>query len=199
VPRRVQIVQESFGIIRKSTNTKTQLSRCKLMLEMLNDLLPYSDMGIPMFQVPVRSLISSVEEMRIAIVKEGTEKQAEAHLLKAESAATKATKVTAATRALQEVQAAKAELGDDEELLELEIRVKEFLHSTNLNAFLDTARKHEFKGNKKKALSEYQEALYFLLTDEIDDAQQQEIIAEVKGKIEQLSKELGTEVTKNPA
>jgi hypothetical protein len=165
------------------------------MLDMLHDLLPYHQIGMPLFRASVPSLIDSVIEIQETVIKENAERVAESQLIKAEAAATKATKLTAAAKALQEVQAAKAELGDDDDLLELETRVKDFLHSTHMNAFMDEARKHEFKGNKKKALDQYQEALYFLLTDEIDDAQQQEIIAEIKGKIEELSKELGTEAT----
>lgn len=69
---------------------------------------------------------------------------------------------------------------------EMEIKVRKFLHETQLNAFLEEARKAEFKGNKKKALDQYKEALYFLRNDEIDDSLQAGKIKEIEKKISEL-------------
>lgn len=68
----------------------------------------------------------------------------------------------------------------------MEIKVRKFLHETQLNAFLEEARKAEFKGNKKKALDQYKEALYFLRNDEIDDSLQAGKIKEIEKKISEL-------------
>jgi hypothetical protein len=45
---------------------------------------------------------------------------------------------------------------------ELESQVLAFSQETQLNAFVESARKAEFKGQKKKAIDQYQEALFFL-------------------------------------
>lgn len=55
------------------------------------------------------------------------------------------------------------------------------------NACLEAARKAEFKGQKKKALDQCQDALYFLYNDEIDDSLQAEKIVEIEAKISELS------------
>ncbi len=70
---------------------------------------------------------------------------------------------------------------------QLEARVRRFSHQTQLNAYLEAARKAEFKGQKKKALDQYLEALYFLRSDEIDDSLQAEKISELEAKISELS------------
>ena len=81
----------------------------------------------------------------------------------------------------------KQELRDQAKLDQLEARVRRFSHETQLNAYLEAARKAEFKGQKKKALEQYKEALYFLKTDEIDDLSQAEEISKIEAKISELT------------
>ena len=59
-------------------------------------------------------------------------------------------------------------------------------HQTQLNAYLDEAKKAEFKGQRKKALDRYYDALYFLKHDEIEDALQQEHLSAIEAKINEL-------------
>ena len=59
-------------------------------------------------------------------------------------------------------------------------------HKAEFLAFVSAAEKAEFKGNAKKALDQYQEALYFLKTDNVDDAKQAELIAKLEAKIVEL-------------
>jgi len=64
---------------------------------------------------------------------------------------------------------------------------KTFIHKTQLNEYIEEAKKAEFKDQKSKALDKYQEALYFLQNDEIDDSLQKENIDELKAKISELT------------
>lgn len=65
--------------------------------------------------------------------------------------------------------------------------LKALLHVARLEAMVEDARRFEFKGEAKRALDLYQEALYMVLNDEVPDAQQQEEIAALDGKIRALS------------
>lgn len=69
----------------------------------------------------------------------------------------------------------------------VEDKLKALVHDKQLDSMLDAARKAEFKGQKAKAIDQYQEALYFITTDKVDDTDQQGQIAEIETKIAQLS------------
>ena len=58
------------------------------------------------------------------------------------------------------------------------------------NDALDKAKKYEFKGNNKKALDFYYDALYLLRTDNVDDKEQRERIIEIENKIKSFGGEL---------
>jgi hypothetical protein len=65
----------------------------------------------------------------------------------------------------------KKEIKDPTQLNNLENRIKAYTHKIQIKSFLDEADKAEFIGNMKKALDQYQEGLYFLKKDNIDDTQ----------------------------
>lgn len=67
--------------------------------------------------------------------------------------------------------------------------LKALLHVARLEAMVEEARRYEFKGESKRALDLYQEALYMVLNDEVPDEQQQEEIAALDGKIRALSEQ----------
>lgn len=60
------------------------------------------------------------------------------------------------------------------------------VHRVKLDGFLEAARKAEFKGNSKKAIDQYQEALYCLRNDGIDDVGQAVEIEDVEAKLQEL-------------
>jgi len=166
---------------------KTRLSRCDLLIEHAQALLEHEHKGIPTVSPSASQLLSEYTAMRDQIVLEGVTAEVEKALAKAEISATPRTSINEANKALLKIQEGKQELRDKAKLDQLEARVQRFSHETQLNAYLEAARKAEFKGQKKKALDQYQEALYFLRSDEIDDSLQVEKIGEIEAKISDLS------------
>ena len=65
--------------------------------------------------------------------------------------------------------------------------LKALLHVARLEAMVEEARRYEFKGDARRALDLYQEALYMVLNDDIPDEQQQEEIHALDAKIRALS------------
>lgn len=55
-----------------------------------------------------------------------------------------------------------------------------------VGALMDEAQKAEFRGNSKKAIDRYQEALYTVLHDKTDDSEQRELIATITTRITAL-------------
>ena len=166
---------------------KTRLSRCDLLVEHAKALLEYERKGIPTVSPYPSQLLTEYTAMRDQIVLEGVTAEVEKALAKAEIASTPSTSINEANKALFKIREGKQELRDQAKLNQLEVRVRHFSHEMQLNAHLEAARKAEFKGQKKKALDQYQEALYFLRNDEIDDSLQAGKIGEIEAKISELS------------
>ena len=184
--QRNRIIQDCLKLISESKNVKTRISRCDLLIEHAEALIQYEQKGIPTFQPEPSELARQVREERDNIILGGAEAEVDKALAKAEVATTPRTSVSTANKALLKLREAREEMAEPSRLDVLERRVKAFAHKTQLDAFTEAARKAEFKGNKKKALDQYQEALYFLKTDDIDDAEQASEIAAIEAKIREL-------------
>ncbi len=182
-----RVIQDCINLVADSKKLDTRLSRCDLLVERARVLLQYEEIGIETIKPSPSELISNYTSARNEIIIETVKANVEKCLGKAEVAATARTAVTQANNALFKITEAREDFGNYPEFDKLEERVKCFSHETQLNEFIEKAKKAEFKGNKKKALDQYQEALYFLKTDEIDDSMQDEHIQEIEAKIKELS------------
>ena len=174
-------------LIDESKNMKTRISRCDLLIDILNSLLKYEYKNIMVLNPPSSQLLLKYKNERHQIIIEEITKKVEETLAKAEIAATPRTSINQAQKALLIIRDGRQELGNHQVLNRLELRIKHFTHKTQLNGFLEAARKAEFKGQMKKAIDQYQEALFFLKNDEINDSKQQEIINKLETKISKLS------------
>lgn len=161
VQQRGRIINDCMKLVAESKNMKTRLSRCDLLIEHAQALLEYEHKGIPTVSPSPSQLLSEYTAMRDQVVLEGVTAEVEKALAKAEIVATPRTSINEANKALLKIREGKQELCDEAKLDQLEARVRRFSHETQLNAYLEAARKAEFKGQKKKALDQYQEALYF--------------------------------------
>lgn len=186
VQQRGRVINDCMKLVAESKKMETRLSRCDLLVEHAQALLEYEHKGIPTMTPSPSQLLAEYTAMRDEIVFEGITAEAEKALAKAEIAATPRTSINEANKALLKIREGRQELRDQAKLNQLEARVRHFSHETQLNAYLEAARKAEFKGQKKKALDQYQEALYFLRSDEIDDSLQAGKIGEIEAKISEL-------------
>lgn len=188
VTQKARIIQDCLRIIDESKKMETRLSRCDLLLDHAKQLLKYEIKEIDTFDPSPSELLNEYTPMRDQIVVEGVDNEINNHITKAEISSTIRTKITNAEKALLSIEQGKKLIKDLSKLKSLEIKVKSFIHSTKLQSFLDEAQKAEFKGQIKKAIDQYKEALYFLKSDEIDDDLQKIEISKISQKIDELSK-----------
>lgn len=188
VTQRLRIMNDCEKLVDNSKNMNTRLSRCDLLLEHAQALLKYEKKKIPTIEPYPSQYLKEYTAKRNQIILEGVTEVVEKALAKAKIGTTPSTSITQANKALVEIQEKKQKLPDSSKLDQLESQVRKFIHETRLNAYLEAARKAEFKGQKKKVLDQYQEALYFLRNDEIDDSVQVEEIKKIEAKISDLSK-----------
>lgn len=80
----------------------------------------------------------------------------------AKNRVTIADKTETAQKALNVIQTALNHYPDDRRLIESEMAVKEFVTSIRVGHFIEQAERTAFKGNYKRAVSHYKDALYFM-------------------------------------
>ena len=190
VQQSARVIKESNDIINKSKKTVTRISRCETILEHVERLIELEHKGIPTLSIPPSELRQTFTDERDKILFEGTKDDVEKLITKAKLATTTKTSLNNANNALLKVLEAKKEISNPARLYDLEKRIKIYIHKKQLNSFLDEAHKADFKGNNKKALDQYQEALYFLKTDKIDDGLQKSEIVQIQSKINELQKKI---------
>lgn len=189
IQQRTRIVNESATLVDTSKKLETRLARCDLIIEHVSEMRKYEERGIPISDPPPSVVLSNTIKAKDEIVAEAMHEHARKARSKAETATTVRTKVSALSKALLTVREYMPRVSDMSSLETIERELKSAIHKTQLDSFMDAAQKAEFKGQVKKAIDQYQEALYFLKTDDIDDSLQQKSIQQIESKIQQLKEE----------
>lgn len=185
--QRARIMQESYKIIDNSKNLSTKLSRCDTIIQHAEELLRYEQKGIPTIQPSPSELITKTKQVKEDIIIKSLEEDLERAMDKAALASTQSTKTSDLNKVILKIRDFKEILIDNNKINEIEKRANDLRHKIQLEGFLEAAKKAEFKGQKSKAIDQYQEALYFLKSDNIDDESQKEKIEEIENKIKELS------------
>jgi len=190
VQQRVRIMVDSFNLVTNSKTFKTRLSRCELILEHARELKKYESAGIKMWDVepPPSRIIESYQSTRDDLIIENLDAEIDKAVTKSELASSPKTAVNAINTCLLKIREARGLFNDPDKVADREERLKKLAHKIQLSGHLDAAKKAEFKGQTKKAIDQYQEALYFLKNDDIDDSKQKKDIQEIEENLTRLQK-----------
>ena len=184
--QRIRIINDSIKIVTESKNLDTRLSRLDLLLEHANALLKYEQRGIRIMDPRPSYFISKFGGMRDQIISESLDKDYESASSKATVAPTITSKVNALSKVLLKIREYKTKANHPESLEALEKQVAAAIQKYQLDGYLDAAQKAQFKGQKKKALDQYYEALYLLKHDQVDDSLQKDQITLIESKITEM-------------
>lgn len=188
--RKVQIVKESLDLAYNGKTAATRVSRCDLAAQIVEELMPLEAKGITISDPPPSVLLVRVAELRERILLNESAKLAEKAILKSSVAVSAGSKVTALNSAsIKIAEFIKSHSGDPSLIAPIVANLMSLAHKAQLDGFLDEARKAEFKGNRKKAIDRYQEALFFLRNDRVGDHEQLEEIRRIENKILDLGRE----------
>jgi hypothetical protein len=189
VKQRVRIIEDSENIITNSKSFKTKFARIELIISHLKELKKYEDLRISTITPAPSEILRKVDDRKNTIIKNEIESLFDKSTQKSDLASTLASKLSPLTKAIEQIR-------DMQRMTELEItkdteyELLKKIHYIKLSDFTEKARRAEFKGNLKKALDQYQEALYFLKNDEIANSFQNKDIEEVQSKIKELQQKL---------
>ena len=187
VNSKLRVIQDSINLVKESKNLDTRLSRADLVIQLASEIVDsFESKGITVMEPSATDLLRRYKDGRDEIIKESLEQEYKKASAKSEVSTTAKTKINPLSKVLLKIQEYKSQLTKRESLDELEQKVNIDIHAIQLHFFLDDAKKAEFKGNIKKALDKYLEALYFIKTDKIDDIKQQDTILNIENKIKEL-------------
>jgi len=183
---RARVLEDSMRLAREGKTFATRLSRCELTLEHAKFLERFERKGVPTISPAPSTIVREFRNLHGSLIEE----EAASVSMKAFSKAEIATSPKAKERALASGLLKVRELATLSEgcaaVRRTEQDLRNEIHRVTLEGFLDAARKAEFKGNTKKAIDQYQEALYFLRNDDVDDSIQASELLEVEAKLQEL-------------
>lgn len=192
VAPRAKRIMSSSAIMDRSTSLNTVLSRCDLCLDDLTYIRDtYESRGIPIIQPSTDELMRTIAGGRDEAVTTAAEAIAAKASAKEEAAATAKSRATAlrsgaSSLAELRVKLERSPLGCPQVVMDLQQDLQFRSQRAELNGHLEAARKAEAMGEAKKALRAYQEAVFFLRNDQVDDALQREEIDGLNAKIAEL-------------
>jgi hypothetical protein len=186
IRQRARLIQESSEIVDKSKKLETRLSRCEFIVECAKALLPYEQKGIPTISPAPSELIDKFTMNQSQIIIDTLRQETEDAIERVKLTTSTKTKLSTLTKTLLRVRDYKDKSANLNPLSQLERQLLDFMHRIQLDAYLEAAEKAQMKGQKKKALDQYYEALYFLRHDEIDDSMQREQITNIETKIAEI-------------
>lgn len=184
----MRIMQESEHLADFGKTLKTRVGRCGDVIAHASALLPYELKGINVMDPPPSQVIRTFQGKRKVVIVEGILQEIRDAREKAGMATTTTrSKLAQYTKVLQIIRDYKNEYPDLPVLARSESTVVRAMADLQLAAYLQEAEKAEIKGNRKKALDQYYEAMYFLQHDNVDDKLQAAQLTRIEAKIKELS------------
>lgn len=105
---------------------------------------------------------------------------------KAQSCVTISDKLSAAQEALNVLDSALQYYPNDSQLTESQSAIKNFIASIKVSHWIEQAERAAFKGNNKRAVNLYRDALFFLAREDVSDIEQQAVAEKINLEIERL-------------
>lgn len=186
VSQSIRIIKDSLKLVNTSKKLDIQLSRCDVLLDHARALYQYEVLGIPSINPAPSYFLEVYKNKKDELILSALTDEVEKAKTKADLSSGVKSKLNHLSKTLFKVQEYKGRADNPSILNVLEKVLRDLIHATQLNGFLEEAKKAEFKGQTKKALESYYDALYFLKNDDIEDSLQSEHMNKIEGKIAAL-------------
>lgn len=182
IQQRFRIVNDCMRLAQDGKTFKTRYSRCNLLLEHAEQLLKYEKQGIGTISPSPSAILKEFGTIKENIVSDELRSILNNAKSKAEVASTVRSKQSALSKGILKAR----ELPVDEfDVSEIEKELNNEILHVKLNGFEEAARKAEFKGNTKKAIEQYEEAL-FLLKETENPKKYSKTMNEIQKKLDNL-------------
>lgn len=187
-----RIIGESINIIDNSKNLSTVLSRIDVALRSCDQLRRYEMKGIPTIVTSPSAAMVKIEQHRKAAISQAAKKISADAMVKAAAIPASASAARIYSKAIAKLADLYSLVKDVTEIEQIEASLKAEMDTAELKAQLAKAERAEFKGQKKKAIEAYLDALFLIRKDSIADQYQKSEINAIKQKISALGGEFPT-------
>ena len=150
VSERARLIRESESIINASTKLETVMSRADFIIDQLKALTLLEEKGVPTVNPRPAELLRRWRPRRDQLICDNLQKTFEDTRKKIATAVSSKTAISALSKVLLRVRDYKSKLLGETSLKGLESAVLKAIHATQLRAYLEAARKADFKGQKKR-------------------------------------------------
>ncbi len=188
VAQKALLIVESGRLVEESKNLPTRISRCNLVIQLASDLIKYEERGIWNLEFSPRSLVRTFSARKDELYLEDATSVAQATVKKAQVSTSAKSATNLLGKAVVKIEGYYGDVVNKAPFHQLCDSLRAEAHKLQLYEFIQSAKKAEFKGNAKKALDQFQEALFFLMNDDIPDEKQEKAITWLKSKITELKR-----------
>ena len=163
-----------------------------LVIQLASDLIKYEQRGIWNLEFSPQRLVQSFTARREELYLEDAKSVAADAIKKARIASSARSAANLLGKAVVKIEGVLGGVLDKTPFHNLCDSLRTEALKMQLYEFIQSAKKAEFKGNMKKAIDQFQEALFFLLNDDIPDEKQEKAISWLKKKIAELEQKRTT-------
>lgn len=183
-------ISESQDLINNGKTVATRMGRIDFIIDICDQIAPYFDAGVKLDGFDPHEVIRTAEYARPTILREEAEKIASEAVDKSALATTSRTSANALARGREKLRQLSREYDCEGIIKDLDAQMARASASVEAKGHVESAEKAEMKGNKKKALDCYIDALYHLQNDDVPDEEQTDMISELENRIQRLRSEL---------
>jgi hypothetical protein len=178
------VINENVQVLNISGDSKTLLTSCDTVLTNLKPLLEMELKGITgWLDTPVHEAYAEVEATREELVEEMAKEHMDEIKRDADIAEAGTDKVEVIHGGITDFEDMEGDFGPHAVITQ-NIRVlKALAYNVQFKGFLEAARKAEIKKEYKEALEQYEEALSFLMDNNVKDSAQAKTVAQLEQKI----------------
>jgi hypothetical protein len=174
----------------RGKSLKVKLAQCDVATSSTSRLAEFAALGIPIGKNDYPAMLENVQRVRDQVVSVEADAIIEKAKLQSGAAATVSGKSSAFRSALSKLFELQR-LVTDESLIQSRIQTVQFENNKiQINGIVEKARRSEFKGEWEQALEQYQDALFHVKNDPVDDFFQSGVIHELEHKIAEISAKL---------
>lgn len=190
VAQAVRVINESLEIARGTKSLGTLISRSRLAIEQCRTLRRYEQRGLTSTDPAPSQFLNHLEAEREKALLEWLDAEIIKVRAKSQAATTPAAKTRPFSKLLEAFTDIYAELDDVTKIETRELMIRHEMDALRLDIELDKAERLAFKGQRKRALDAYLDALYLLRKDSIPDNRQQAEVSRIESKIRELGGEV---------
>jgi hypothetical protein len=181
-----RIINNSARLVQESRRSDALASEYDVLLDHARALVRYEKRGIPTTHPLPSALVREYQAKRGDLTLETLSREVKDAVAEAHNLVGSQAKISRLSDVLAKIQQCKAASDVTGRLAALEEKIAGLIHQTQLDEYIDEARRAELSGQRKRAREHYRKVLDFLTQDDMSGLFQESSIKAIERKIAEL-------------